>query len=107
MGGWIAQNIELYNSAYRLAWNLISERQKREYPNVATILHDAIRRQLKEGAVDSVLIASEALRDIEKLNGQSVSDDEPPLPADDRNNRVRRTLRFATGLRFLPIRQNK
>ena len=65
----IARNIELYNLAYRLAWKHISERQKREYPNVATFLHDAIRRQLSEGLVDPVLIASEALKNIEKLTG--------------------------------------
>jgi hypothetical protein len=69
----IAQNIELYNLAYRLAWKHISELQKREYPNVATFLHDAIRRQLKEGAAEPVLIASEALRHIEKLTSHAVA----------------------------------
>jgi hypothetical protein len=71
----IARNIELYNLAYRLAWRHISERQKREYPNVATFLHDAIRRQLKQGAVEPVFIAAEALKDIEKLTGQIHSDE--------------------------------
>jgi hypothetical protein len=92
----IAKNIERYNLAYRLAWKHISKRQKRDYPNVATFLHDAIRRQLSEGLVDPVLIASEALRDIEKLTGLSVSA-EVPVPADDRNNRLRRALRLVTG----------
>ena len=31
----IARNIELYNLAYRLAWMHISERQKRERPDIA------------------------------------------------------------------------
>jgi hypothetical protein len=66
----IARNIELYNLAYRLAWRHISERQKRKYPNVATFLHDAIRRQLKQGATEPVFIAAEALKNIEKLTGQ-------------------------------------
>ena len=79
----IAQNIERYNLAYTLAWKHISERQKREYPNVATLLHDAIRRQLKEGAVEPDLIASEALTYIEKLTGQFHSDEEPAVPADE------------------------
>jgi hypothetical protein len=57
----IAQNIERYNVAYKLAWKHISERQKREYPNVAEFLHDAIRRQLKKGAVEPLFIAAEAL----------------------------------------------
>jgi hypothetical protein len=74
----IAQNIELYNLAYRLAWKHISERQKHEYPNVATLLHDAIR-QLTEGAVAPVLIASEALKNIEKLTGQ-IDSDAPDKP---------------------------
>jgi len=70
----VARNIELYNSAYRLAWKHISERQKREYPNITTFLHEAIRRQLTEGASDPILIASEALTNIEKLTGQFDSD---------------------------------
>jgi hypothetical protein len=97
MNGKIAQSIERYNLTYRLAWKHISERQKREYPNVATFLHDAIRRQLKEGAVDPILIAGEAVRDIEKMTGQIHSDEEPPTAAHDRDNRLRRALRFVTG----------
>jgi hypothetical protein len=73
-----------------------SERQKRGYPNVATVLHDAIRRQLTEGAFDPVLIASEVLREIEKLTGQIESDEGRPVPADDRHNRLRRALGFVT-----------
>ena len=45
----LAQNIELYNSAYRLAWKHVSELQKREKPNIAPRLHDAIQRQIKKG----------------------------------------------------------
>ena len=67
----IARNIELYNLAYRLAWKHISERQKREYPNVATFLHDAIRHQLKEGATEPVFIAAAALKNIETLTRQN------------------------------------
>ena len=77
----IARNIELYNLAYRLAWRHISERQKREYPNVATFLHDTIRHQLKQGAVEPVFIAAEALKDIEKLTGQIHHDEVPPTHA--------------------------
>jgi len=66
----IARDIELYNLAYKLAWKHISERQKLEYPNVATFLHEAIRRQLKQGAVEPVFIAAGALKNIEKLTGQ-------------------------------------
>jgi hypothetical protein len=62
----IAQNIELYNLAYRLAWKHISEPQKSVYPNIALRLHESISRQLKEGAHEPVFIAAEALRDVEK-----------------------------------------
>jgi hypothetical protein len=75
----IAKNIELYNLAYRLASKHISERQKREYPNVTTYLHDAIRRQLTEGASDPVLIATEALKNVEKLTDQ-IDSDAPDKP---------------------------
>ena len=62
----IARNVELYNSAYRLAWKYISEDQKREQPNIARYLHDSIERRLKEGATEAVFIASDALEDVEK-----------------------------------------
>src|SRR5262245_38450584 len=90
----IAKNIELYNLAYRLAWKHISERQKCEYPNVATFLHDAIRHQLKQGAVEPVFIAAEALKKIGKLTGQS--EEEQPVPADVQNKWLSRASRFAS-----------
>ena len=61
----IARNIELYNSAYRFAWKHVSEVQKREEPNIAWRLHDFIRREIKKGASDPLLIASEALRSVQ------------------------------------------
>ena len=64
--GKTAKNIELYNSAYRLAWKHISELQKREQPDIALRLHDSIRRQLKGGATEPLFMASEALTDVEK-----------------------------------------
>ena len=62
----IARNIELYNSAYGLAWKHISEHQKRERPNIARHLHDFIRRLLKNGETDPLFIASEALKVLEE-----------------------------------------
>ena len=63
----IARSIELYNSAFRLAWPHISERQKREQSDMAQRLHDSITRLIKEGASLDVLIASEA---IDELTGR-------------------------------------
>jgi hypothetical protein len=60
----IARSIELYNSAFRLAWSHISERQKREQSDMAQRLHDSITRLIKEGASLDVLIASEALDEL-------------------------------------------
>ena len=62
----IAQKVELFNSAYQLAWKYISEDQKRKQPDIAWRLHDSIRRQLKEGATEPLFIASEALKDVER-----------------------------------------
>jgi hypothetical protein len=61
----IARNIELYNSAYGLAWKHISELQKREKPNIASRLHESIQREIKKGATEPLFIASEVLRDVE------------------------------------------
>jgi len=62
MGG-IAHNVELYNSAFRLAWQHIPN-PLREQTNVARRLHDSIRRQINEGATLDVLIASKALDEL-------------------------------------------
>jgi hypothetical protein len=59
----IARDIELYNSAFRLAWQHVSDHQ-REQSNVARRLHDSIRWQIKEGASVDVLIASIALNEL-------------------------------------------
>jgi hypothetical protein len=62
----IAQKIERFNTAYRLAWTHISELQRHEQPKIALRLSDSIQRQLKDGATDPVFIAYEALKDVEK-----------------------------------------
>ena len=68
----IARNIELFNEAYRLAWKHISEVQKREQ-NIAQHLHDAIRRQLNEGATEPLFIASEALKDVDEASRERLN----------------------------------
>jgi hypothetical protein len=57
-----AKNIELYSSAYRIAWNQISPLRRREQPDISLRLHACIRRQLKEGATDPLLIAVEVFK---------------------------------------------
>jgi hypothetical protein len=61
----IARDIELYNSAFRLAWKHVSEHQ-REQSDIAQRLDNSIRRQIKEGAISDLIIASEALNDLAK-----------------------------------------
>ena len=67
----VAHSVELYNTAYRLAWQKISEDQKREQSDMARRLHDSIARQIKEGASVDVLIASEALKELTILSDSS------------------------------------
>jgi hypothetical protein len=50
----IAREIESYNSAYQLAWEHISEHQRRERQDIARRLHESIRRQVNEGATEAV-----------------------------------------------------
>jgi hypothetical protein len=63
-GGWgkTAKNIELYSSAYRIAWKQISPLRKREQPDISLRLHASIRLQVRKGATNPVVIASEALK---------------------------------------------
>ena len=67
----VAWKVESYNLAYQLAWKHISEDEKRRQPNVARLLHDSIRRQLSEGATEPIFIASEALKDVGEIDGES------------------------------------
>ena len=67
----VAHSVELYNSAYRLAWQKISEDQKRERSDMAQRLHDSIAHQIKEGASVDVLIASDALKELTILSDSS------------------------------------
>jgi hypothetical protein len=57
-----ARNIELYSSAYRIAWMQISPVRKREQPDISLRLHAAIRRQLNQGATNPFSIATEAFK---------------------------------------------
>jgi len=85
----IARNIDLYQLAYRLAWPHVSEFHKNADPNIALRLHDSIRRQLSQGLAEPVLIASEALKDIDKLNGQVDNKEASPTRSAGRNGRLR------------------
>jgi hypothetical protein len=57
-----ARNIQLYSSAYRIAWKQISSVRKREQPDISLQLHASIRRQLNQGATDPLSIATEAFK---------------------------------------------
>jgi hypothetical protein len=62
--GTTARNIDIYSTAYRIAWKQISSIRKREQPDISLRLHASIRRQVNEGATDPVLIATEAFKDV-------------------------------------------
>ena len=91
----IGRNVELYNLAYTLAWRYVSEFQKNAVPNIALRLHDVIRHQLKQGATEPVLIASQALKALE-LNSQVDSSETSPTRVAGSNSRLRRASRFGT-----------
>ena len=61
-----ARHIELYSSAYRIAWKQISALRKREQPDIALRLHASIRSQLQKGATDPLLIVTEAFKALNK-----------------------------------------
>ncbi len=59
----IAQRIELFNQAFRLAWPHLSQDETKR-PNASRLLSDAIQRRLKLGATDVVQIAAEAVIEV-------------------------------------------
>jgi hypothetical protein len=62
--GTTARNIDIYSTAYRIAWKQISSIRKREQPDISLRLHASIRRQVNEGATDPLLIATKAFKDV-------------------------------------------
>jgi len=64
--GQTAQKVELYNSAYKLAWEQISSAQRRQPSDISLRIHASIRRQLEVGATDPFIMASTALEDIDE-----------------------------------------
>jgi hypothetical protein len=69
----IADRIERFNIAYRLAWKYVPEGVTRERTSFARRLHDSISRQLREGASEPVFIASVALKEMEGTNARHLA----------------------------------
>ena len=61
--GEAARRIELYSSAYKLAWEQISPAERRAHPDISLRIHASIRRQLKQGEMDPRRIAFAAIKD--------------------------------------------
>jgi hypothetical protein len=59
-----ARRIEVYSAAYKLAWRQIPRAERRARPNISLRIHAFIRRQVKDGAMDPIGIASAALKEI-------------------------------------------
>ena len=58
------RQVELYSSAYKLAWEQFPPEQKRERPDIALRIHASVRRRLKDGAKDPAGIAFAAVKDV-------------------------------------------
>jgi hypothetical protein len=58
-----ARRIEVYSAAYKLAWEQIPPAERRTRSDISLRIHASIRRQLKDGAMDPIGIASAALKD--------------------------------------------
>jgi hypothetical protein len=60
----IGQRAELYGSAYKLAWEQIPPPERRRQPDLSLRIYASVRRQVKEGAMDPISIASAALKEV-------------------------------------------
>jgi hypothetical protein len=57
-----ARKVDLYSSAYKLALEQIPPAERRARPDISLRIHASIRRQLKQGEMDPVRIASTAIK---------------------------------------------
>jgi len=62
--GGIGRRAELYGSAYKLAWKQIPPAERRAQPDLPLRIYASVRRQVKEGAVDPIVIASAAVKEV-------------------------------------------
>ena len=60
----IGRRAEICGSAYKLAWKQIPPAERRARPNLSLRLYASVRRQVKEGAMDPIGIASAALKEV-------------------------------------------
>jgi hypothetical protein len=58
----IARSIELFNSAYKLAWEYVSQHLEMVPPNTRPTLSNSIRDQIKAGATNAAMIAADAIK---------------------------------------------
>ena len=62
--GAIGRRAGLYGSAYKLAWKQIPPAERRAQPDLPLRIFASVRRQVKEGAVDPIVIASLAAKEV-------------------------------------------
>jgi hypothetical protein len=60
----LARSIELFNSAYKLAWEHISKHAEMNHPDIAQALGRSIHDQIKVGATDAAAIAAKVVRNL-------------------------------------------
>jgi hypothetical protein len=60
----IGQRVEIYGSAYKLAWEQVPPAEKSARPDISLRIHASIRGQLKAGATNPNAIAFVALKDV-------------------------------------------
>jgi hypothetical protein len=60
----IARSIELFNIAYKLAWDHVSQHHEMMPSNTALMLSNSIRDQIKAGATNAAETAGDAIKNL-------------------------------------------
>jgi hypothetical protein len=60
----LAKSIQLFNSAYALAWDHVAKQRDVDRSTAAVALSNSIRLQIKSGMDDPSAIALEAIRNL-------------------------------------------
>ena len=93
----IIKKVEIYNQAYKIAWPHIAENVRltvQQRSEAGLFLSQSIHGSIGAGRTDVVLIAAEAITDMQRINTLRLNVDRSPVTVKAETERFVRTKHF-------------